>query len=178
MVRNMRSAGVDLGRWVDKGLLQFHADRPNRHGLETHLLAMHHAVEVFEPDVVVMDPITNLLAVGTQLDVRSMLTRVIDFLKTRSITALFTSLTTPEHSLEHTETLISSLMDTWILVATQLEGRQRIRQVYVLKSRGMPHSNEVRDFHFTSRGIEIEPAQVPTKAPAAVARRPVARRGK
>jgi len=178
MVRNMRSAGVDLGRWVDKGLLQFHADRPNRHGLETHLLAMHHAVEVFEPDVVVMDPITNLLAVGTQLDVRSMLTRVIDFLKTRSITALFTSLTTPEHSLEHTETLISSLMDTWILVATQLEGRQRIRQVYVLKSRGMPHSNEVRDFHFTSRGIEIEPAQVPTRAPATVARRPVARRGK
>src|SRR6187401_3062661 len=91
MVRNMRSAGVDVGRWVDKGLLQFHADRPNRHGLETHLLTMHHAVEVFEPDVVVMDPITNLLAVGTSIDVRSMLTRVIDFLKTRGITALFTS---------------------------------------------------------------------------------------
>jgi circadian clock protein KaiC len=178
LVRNMRSAGVDVGRWVDKGLLQFHADRPNRHGLETHLLAMHHAVEVFEPDVVVMDPITNLLAVGTQLDVRSMLTRVIDFLKTRGITALFTSLTTPEHSLEHTETLISSLMDTWILVATQLEGRRRIRQIYVLKSRGMPHSDEVRDFHFTSRGIEIEPAQVSTRAPATRTRRPVARRGK
>src|SRR6187455_1492268 len=83
MIRNMRSAGVDLARWVDKGLLQFHADRPNRHGLETHLLTMHHAVEVFEPDVVVMDPITNLLAVGTSIDVRSMLTRVIDFLKSR-----------------------------------------------------------------------------------------------
>ncbi len=61
----MRSAGVDLSQWVAKGLLQFHADRPNRHGLETHLLTMHHAVEVFAPDVVVMDPITNLLAVGT-----------------------------------------------------------------------------------------------------------------
>jgi circadian clock protein KaiC len=177
LLRNMRSAGVDLERWVDKGLLQFHADRPNRHGLETHLLAMHHAVEVFEPDVVVMDPITNLLAVGTQIDVRAMLTRVIDYLKTRSITGLFTSLTTPDHSLEHTETLISSLMDTWILVGTQLEGRRRVRQIYVLKSRGMPHSDEVRNFRFTAHGLEIEPmhgngASAPTR------RRRAARRGK
>jgi circadian clock protein KaiC len=177
LLRNMRSAGVDLERWVDKGLLQFHADRPNRHGLETHLLAMHQAVEVFEPDVVVMDPMTNLLAVGTQIDVRAMLTRVIDYLKTRSITGLFTSLTTPDHSLEHTETLISSLMDTWILVGTQLEGRHRVRQIYVLKSRGMPHSDEVRNFRFTAHGIEIEPmhgngASAPTR------RRRAARRGK
>jgi circadian clock protein KaiC len=159
MIRNMRSAGIDIGRWVAKGLLQFHADRPNRHGLETHLLAMHQAVEVFEPDVVVMDPITNLLAVGTSLDVRSMLTRVIDFLKMRGITALFTSLTSSEQTLEQTETLISSLMDTWILAAVQLEGKHRYRQLYVLKSRGMPHSDEVRSFRFTSKGIEIEPAE-------------------
>src|SRR6185369_13044525 len=100
MLRNMRSAGVDLARWVEKGLLQFHADRPNRHGLETHLLIMHHTVEVFEPDVVVLDPMTNLLAVGTTADVRSMLTRIIDFLKTRGVTAMFTSLTTSDQSLE------------------------------------------------------------------------------
>jgi circadian clock protein KaiC len=156
MIRNMRSAGIDVAPWVARGLLEFHADRPNRHGLETHLLAMHRAVEMFEPDVVVMDPITNLLAVGTNIDVRSMLTRVIDFLKSRGITALFTSLTSAERSLEHTETMISSLMDTWILVGTQLRGRHRIRQLYVLKSRGMPHSDEVRDFRFTSRGIELE----------------------
>jgi circadian clock protein KaiC len=156
MIRNMRSAGVDIGRWVDKGLLQFHADRPNRHGLETHLLAMHHAVEVFDPDVVVMDPITNLLAVGTTVDVRSMLTRVIDFLKSRGTTALFTSLTSSEQSLERTETLISSLMDTWILVATELQGRHRNRQIYVLKSRGMPHSDDVRSFRFSPGGIQIE----------------------
>jgi circadian clock protein KaiC len=179
MIRNMRSAGVDVARWVDKGLLQFHADRPNRHGLETHLLAMHHAVEVFEPDVVVMDPITNLLAVGTTLDVRSMLTRVIDFLKMRGITALFTSLTTSEQSVEKTETLISSLMDTWILVATQLEGKHRIRQIYVLKSRGMPHSDEVRTFRFSGHGIEVEPAHGDgAAAPARKARRRSARRGK
>jgi circadian clock protein KaiC len=185
MVRNMRAAGVDIAKWIDRGLLQFHADRPNRHGLETHLLAMHHAVEVFEPDVVVMDPITNLLAVGTNTDVRSMLTRVIDFLKTRGITALFTSLTSSEQTLEHTETLISSLMDTWILVAAKLEGRHRVRQLYVLKSRGMPHSDEVRNFQFTSHGIELEPTQGSPAAPAtrrrhaAVAHsRAVARRGK
>jgi circadian clock protein KaiC len=179
MIRNMKSAGVDLTPWVEKGLLQFHADRPNRHGLETHLLAMHHAVEIADPDVVVMDPITNLLAVGTQLDVRSMLTRVIDFLKNRGVTAVFTSLTTAEHSLERTETLISSLMDTWILVATQLEDRRRQRQIYVLKSRGMPHSDEVRDFRFSARGIDIAPAQGKgAGARDRETRRPRARRGK
>jgi len=159
MLRNMRVAGVNLARWVDKGLLQFHADRPNRHGLETHLLAMHQAVEMFEPDVVVMDPITNLLAVGTSLDVRSMLTRVIDFLKTRGITAMFTSLATNDESLEKTETLISSLMDTWILTAITQQGIRRTRQIYVLKSRGMPHSDEVRGFRFTDHGIDIQPVQ-------------------
>ncbi len=177
LLRNMRSAGVDMTKWIDKGLLQFHADRPNRHGLETHLLAMHQAVELFEPDVVVMDPITNLLAVGTQIDVRSMLTRVIDYLKSRGITGLFTSLTTSDQTLERTETLISSLMDTWILVAAQLEGRHRKRQIYVLKSRGMPHSDEVRNFRFTAHGIEIEPMHGNgTSAPTR--KRRAARRGK
>ncbi len=177
LLRNMRSAGVDMTKWIDKGLLQFHADRPNRHGLETHLLAMHQAVEMFEPDVVVMDPITNLLAVGTQIDVRSMLTRVIDYLKSRGITGLFTSLTTSDQTLERTETLISSLMDTWILVAAQLEGRHRKRQIYVLKSRGMPHSDEVRNFRFTAHGIEIEPMHGNgTSAPTR--KRRAARRGK
>ena len=158
LIRNMRNAGVELAKWVDKGMLELHADRPNRHGLETHLLSMYQAVEVFDPDVVIMDPITNLMAVGTTIDVRSMLTRVIDFLKKRGTTALFTSLTSSEQSLEHTETLISSLMDTWILTAIQQEGRHRSRQLYVLKSRGMPHSDEVRTFRFTSHGIEIQPS--------------------
>jgi circadian clock protein KaiC len=155
----MRSAGVDVSKWVAKGLLQLHADRPSRHGLETHLLTMHQAVEVFEPDVVIMDPVTNLLSVGTNMDVRAMLTRVIDFLKTRGITALFTSLTSAGQTIEQSETMISSLMDSWLLVAFKQEDRRRIRQLYVLKSRGMAHSNEVRDFRVTRRGIEIEPTQ-------------------
>jgi circadian clock protein KaiC len=157
MIRNMASAGIDLKRWVDKGLLVFHADRPSRHGLETHLLEVHHACEVNEPDVVIMDPVTNLMAVGTQTDVRSMLTRVIDYLKTRNVTAMFTSLTTPSQTLEHTEALISSLMDTWILVAIEPVDGVRTRNLYVLKSRGMPHSDEVRPFRFTSKGIELLP---------------------
>ena len=93
MVRNMRSAGIDLQPWIDTGQLQFHADRPSRFGLEMHLMLLHRAVIEFRPDVVVIDPMTNLLAVGTQVDVRAMLTRMIDFLKMRNITALFTSLT-------------------------------------------------------------------------------------
>jgi circadian clock protein KaiC len=157
LMRNMRAAGIDVQRWQEKGLLKFHADRPNRHGLETHLLEMHHAVEVFDPDVVVMDPITNLMAVGTQVDVRAMLTRVIDYLKTRGVTALFTSLATTAQSLEATEALISSLMDTWILMAINEENRKRNRLLYVLKSRGMPHSNDVREFEIGDRGVRILP---------------------
>ncbi len=164
MIRNMASTGIDLKRWVDKGLLKFHADRPNRHGLETHLLEMHHAAEIENPDVVVIDPVTNLMAVGTTADVRSMLTRVIDFLKTRGVTALFTSLTTPSQTLEHTEAMISSLMDTWILVAINTVDDLRSRKLYVLKSRGMAHSDEVRSFRISSRGVELLPQSRRTKA--------------
>src|SRR5689334_17272471 len=125
MIRNMASAGIDLKTWVDKGLLTFHAARPSRHGLETHLLEMHHTVETFDPDVVVVDPITNLMAVGSDSDVRSMLTRLIDFLKTRGVTAMFASLTSSGGDADTTETLISSLMDTWLLVATDTVGDRR-----------------------------------------------------
>ena len=176
MLRNMKSAGIDLKPWVDKGLLRFHADRPSRHGLETHLLEMHNTVEEFEPDVVVMDPITNLMSVGTQADVRSMLTRTIDYLKMRGITGLFTSLTSPSQTIEHTEVLISSLMDTWILVAFDTLDDRRSRKLYVLKSRGMPHSDEVRPFRFTAHGIELSPAKgaavKPARSAKKAARRP------
>jgi circadian clock protein KaiC len=157
LMRNMKSAGIDVQRWHDKGLLKFHADRPNRHGLETHLLEMHHAVAMVDPDVVVMDPITNLLAVGTQADVRAMLTRVIDYLKTRGVTAMFTSLATSAQSLETTEAMISSLMDTWILVANNEEDHKRNRWLNILKSRGMPHSNDVRPFVIGDKGINLFP---------------------
>jgi circadian clock protein KaiC len=171
LIRNMRSAGIDLQRWYDKGLLKFHADRPNRHGLETHLLEMHQAVEMQDPDIVVIDPITNLMAVGTQTDVRAMLTRVIDYLKTRGITALFTSLATSASSLETTEAMISSLMDTWLLVAINEEHRKRNRWIYVLKSRGMPHSNDVRGFDIGDRGVVIQPPRAKSNGRKARKRR-------
>lgn len=158
MLRNMRAAGIDLAPWVEKGLLQFCADRPTRYGLESHLVAMHRAVEEFEPHVVILDPITNLLLIGTQTDVRAMLTRMIDFLKMRGITALFTSLTLDNSPAEASETLISSLMDTWIIAGLDEIGHERLRSLYVLKSRGMAHSNEVRQFRITSAGVEIASA--------------------
>ncbi len=158
MLRNMRSSGIDLKPWVDGGQLQFHADRPSRFGLETHLVMMHRAVERFRPDVVVIDPMTNLLTVGTQIDVRAMLTRMIDFLKMQNVTALFTSLTSAGVDVETTETMISSLMDTWILTTLELFERRRHRWMNVLKSRGMAHSDEMREFRITSGGIDILPA--------------------
>jgi circadian clock protein KaiC len=155
MIRNMRSAGIDLKPWVDASKLQFRAERPSRYGLETHLAMLHRDVEDFQPDVVVIDPITNLLMVGTQVDVRAMLTRIIDFLKTRNITAVFTSLTSASQEMESTQSMISSLMDTWVNTTVEQEQRRRHRWLYVLKSRGMSHSDETREFQITGRGVRI-----------------------
>jgi circadian clock protein KaiC len=153
----MRSVGIHLDEWVARGLLQFHADRPSRFGLETHLALMHRAVEEFRPSVVVVDPVTNLLAVGTDIDVRSMLTRVIDFLKVRHVTALFTSLSGTSPDVEASGTMISSLMDSWILTTAETLNYRRHRRLTVLKSRGMGHSDAIREFQFTDRGLEVLP---------------------
>jgi circadian clock protein KaiC len=158
LLRNMRSIGIDLEPWVAAGLLQFHADRPSRYGLETHLVTMHETVAAFKPTVAVMDPVTNLLTVGTYADVQSMLTRMIDHLKTENITAMLTSLEPGQTEIERTETTISSLMDTWIVLANdEVDGLHR-RGVYVLKSRGMAHSNEQCLFALTDQGMQIADA--------------------
>ena len=161
LMRNMRSIGINLQQWVDQGILRFHADRPSRFGLETHLAAMQRAVRDFKPSVTVADPVTNLLTVGTQSDVRSMLTRVIDYLKSQSITGLFTSLTPGSKELEETDAGISSLMDTWVVLLINEEHRKRRRWLSVLKSRGMAHSNSVREYMLTDHGLQVldgEPA--------------------
>jgi circadian clock protein KaiC len=167
LIRNMRSIGIDLEPWVAGGLLQFHADRPSRYGLETHLVAMHKAVADFKPTVTVLDPVTNLMTVGTYSDVQAMLTRMIDYLKTENITALLTSLTPGRTDIERTETTISSLMDTWILLANDEVGGKHRRGLYVLKSRGMAHSNEVREVALTDRGLQVVDAAGPRGAVAA-----------
>jgi circadian clock protein KaiC len=151
----MRSIGVDLEPWVTAGLLRFHADRPSRYGLETHLSTMHQLVADFKPSVAVLDPVTNLMTVGTFADVQAMLTRMIDHLKTENITAVLTSLTPGQTPIERTETSISSLMDTWILLANDDLGGHHRRGLYVLKSRGMAHSNELREFVLTDHGLDV-----------------------
>jgi circadian clock protein KaiC len=155
LMRNMRSIGIDLQQWVARDLLRFHADRPSRFGLETHLTAMQRVVRDFKPMVTVADPVTNLLTVGTQSDVRSMLTRVIDYLKLQGITGLFTSLSPGRTELQETDAAISSLMDTWVVLSIDEEQRKRRRWLAVLKSRGMAHSNIVHEYVLTDHGLQI-----------------------
>jgi circadian clock protein KaiC len=167
LMRNMRSIGIDLRQWVDRGLLHFHADRPSRFGLETHLAGMQRAVSSFKPSITVTDPVTNLLTVGTQSDVRSMLTRIIDYLKQEAITGVFTSLTPGKTELEETDAGISSLMDTWIVLTINEENHKRRRWLCVLKSRGMAHSNSIREYVLTDQGLQVLDSEPPPAARAA-----------
>jgi len=154
VVRNMRSIGLDLEPWVKKGLLHFHASRATMYGLEMHLAMMHKLVREIEPRIVVIDPISNLSRGGAHQDVVSTLTRLVDFLKLEGITTMLTSMSSVER-LEQTDAEISSLVDTWLLLRDIELGGERNRGMYVLKSRGMPHSNQIREFLLTSRGIEL-----------------------
>jgi circadian clock protein KaiC len=156
IVRNMASIGIDLDPWTRKGLLRFHAVRSTLYGLEQHLVALHKLVEEFRPAVVVMDPVTNLITIGDTPEVTAMLTRVIDYLKMKGVTALFTSLTGGGGGEERTDVGISSLMDTWVLLRNVEENNDRKRMLNILKSRGMAHSSQVRYFRLTDSGIEVQ----------------------
>jgi circadian clock protein KaiC len=155
IIRNMASIGIDLRPWVSRGLLKFHSARSTLYGLEQHLVVIHKLVNEFEPAAVVMDPITNLTSIGDIGDIKSMLTRVMDFLKSRLITTLFTSLTEGGLALDRTDVGISSLMDTWLLLLARESAGERNRILYILKSRGMAHSNQMREFLLSDRGIEL-----------------------
>ena len=154
ITRNMRSIGIDLEPWLDQGLLDIYAVRPTIYGLEMHLVKMYKLINEFKPKVVIIDPVTNLIAIGSDTEVKSMLARLIDFLKANQITALFTNLS-HGGSLEQTEFGISSLMDTWLLLRDIELGGERNRGMYILKSRGMAHSNQIREFLLTDKGIEL-----------------------
>ena len=149
---------MDLEPWVKKGLLQFHGIRPTEHGLEMHLARLHKMVDQFKPRVVVVDPITNLISGDGDREIQSMLMRLIDFLKANQITAVFTSLTASGKHAEQSEVGISSLIDTWIVLRELEENGERNRGLYVVKSRGMAHSNQVREFLLTDRGVRLVPA--------------------
>lgn len=155
IIRNMRSVGIDLEQCVKKGLLKFHNSRPTAWGLEVHLAMIHKIISEYEPNVVVVDPITNFLAVGDEVETKSMLTRLIDLLKIKEITAMFTSLTSANDEIEDSEVGVSSLMDVWLLVKNIESNGERNRGLYILKARGVAHSNQVREFIVTDHGVEL-----------------------
>ncbi|MCU1503678.1 MAG: kaiC [Ilumatobacteraceae bacterium] len=154
IIRNMSTVGINLRQWVNAGLLRFRCFRPSLLGLEAHLFGMQKLVGEFRPAVVVMDPISDLLRVGTGEDVSAMLTRQVDFLKTRGVTAMFTSLNSMDDP-THGDQQVASLVDTWLLVKTMEGNGEHNRLLYVLKSRGMAHSNQIREFLLTTQGIEL-----------------------
>jgi circadian clock protein KaiC len=154
ILRNMSSLGMDLQRWIDRKLLKIHASRPTATGLEAHLAQMYKEVEEFDPDVVVIDPITNLISVGDQSQVKGMLTRLIDFLKIKGVTAMFTNLVFGDE-VEERAVGISSLMDGWLVLRDISNGADRIRTLNLLKCRGMAHDMRVHSFTLGDKGITI-----------------------
>lgn len=155
IIRNMASIGMDLQKHVDDGLLHFHASRPTIYGLEMHLVAIHKLIRKIKPDVVALDPITNLITVGSVSEVKSMLVRLIDFLQQEQITVMFTALSLNTITNEQTDEGISSLVDAWLMVKDIESNGERNRGMYVMKSRGMQHSNQVREFVITGEGLNL-----------------------
>jgi circadian clock protein KaiC len=155
LMRNMRSIGINLEPWEKKGLLQFQATRPTHYGLETHLTTSIKLINRFEPSIVILDPINAFVLGENQTEVKTMLLRLVDFLKMKGITAFFTSLTSAGDIMENTDVYISSLIDTWLLLRDIEIGGERNRGLYVLKSRGMEHSNQIREFKLTNQGIDL-----------------------
>jgi circadian clock protein KaiC len=155
VIRNMASIGLDLRRWVDQGLLRFIAARPSMYGLEMHLAVMLKAIDSFAPHSVIIDPISNLVRAGTESEAQTLVVRLLDFLKTHGITAILTHPTNDAEHVGRTDLAISSIIDTWILVQTLQSGGERNRTLYILKSRGMAHSNQIREFVITSTGTSL-----------------------
>ena len=161
IARNMRSIGLNLDPWMKKGLLRFHSSRPTLYGLETHLAVMHKQIQEFNPRVVIIDPLSNFINTGSQTEVHAMLLRLVDYLKSKQITGLFTSLAQPgEKGFEQTDVGISSVMDTWLLLRDIELGGERNRGLYVLKSRGMGHSNQIREFILSDHGVDVRDVYV------------------
>jgi circadian clock protein KaiC len=155
IIRNMRSIGMDLQSHVESGSLQFYASRPTMYGLEMHLVAIHKAIRKSKPKFVILDPITNLITVGTVSDVKAMLVRLIDFLQEEQITVMFTALTLNTVINEQTDEGVSSLVDAWLLIKDIEMNGERNRGLYIMKSRGMHHSNQVREFVITDDGLDL-----------------------
>ena len=160
IMRNMHSIGLRLEPFVKSDLLRFHSARPSLYGLEMHLATIFKEIGEYQPHVVVMDPITSLMSAGTDSEGKGMVTRLIDYLKAGLITSLFTSLTQGGHALQQSEAAMSSLMDSWLLLQDYEGNGERNRVLYVLKARGMAHSNQIREFLISDKGIDVVDAYI------------------
>jgi circadian clock protein KaiC len=160
IMRNMRSIGVDLEPWVQKGLLQFQANRPTFAGLEMHVMTISKAVNAFKPQVVIFDPLTSFIIGGNENEVKMMVMRLMDLMKIHKCTTLFTSLILGSTASESTQLHIASLIDTWLLLDDIELGGERNRGIYILKSRGMAHTNQIREFLLTDHGVELRDVYV------------------
>jgi circadian clock protein KaiC len=155
VVRNMANIGIKFGQWSEKGLIRFSANRPTLYGLEMHLTTIHKLIEEYKPLVMVIDPISNLITSGSMVQAKSMLARLLDFLKMNGITILMTDLCSADSSNADTDIGISSLTDTWISLENKNEDTERNRYINILKSRGMNHSNQIRKFLITKNGFDF-----------------------
>lgn len=173
IARNMASVGMQLGQWLKTGRLRFSTARPSLFGLEMHLVRMHHEVHTFKPDVVVVDPLTSLAGAGTSEDAMALMTRMVDFLKVQNVTAMMTSLTQSGNPLFTSEVGVSSLTDTWIVLGDVMTAPSRRRVITIIKSRGMAHSDETREFRITGNGIRLVEGEKGAPAAATRSRRRV-----
>ncbi len=155
IIRNMQSIGIDYGQWVNKGLMKFYSNRPTFYGLESYLTLMHKIINEFKPKVVIVDPISSFIVGTNDFEAKSMIMRLVDFLKMNNITGFYTSLTGANTELEHTKINISSLIDTWMILRDLEIGGERNRGLHILKSRGMAHSNQIREFILTDNGAQL-----------------------
>lgn len=162
IIRNMRSVGIDLQSWAQADSLRFKSARPTAYSLDMHLIQLRKQIQTFDPQIVVIDPVTNFDVIGSKADSRTLLTHLIDFLKMNGITALLTSLTRGGDVYEQSEVHISSMIDTWLLVHNPESNGERNRVIYILKSRGMAHSNQISEFEITSQGIQLMDAYLGT----------------
>jgi circadian clock protein KaiC len=160
IIRNMHSIGLRLEPLVKRDLLRFHSARPSLYGLEMHLATMFKEIAEFQPHVVIVDPITSLMDAGTDFESKGMVTRLIDYLKAGQVTSLFTSLTQGGHALQQSEAAMSSLMDSWLSLQDFEGNGERNRVLYVLKARGMAHSNQIREFLISDRGVDVVDAYI------------------
>jgi circadian clock protein KaiC len=155
IVRNMRMVGIDLQPCIRKDLLRIHSSRPTGYGLEMHLVQMHKLISQFQPSVVIVDPVSNLQAAGPSEDTANLFIRLVDFLKKRGILGFLVNLTGGDKPLEATDARVSSMVDTWLLLRDVESNGERNKVLYVLKSRGMDHSNQLREFRITSQGVKL-----------------------